>query len=231
MSLPSIETPTYGVNLSGGLVKFRPYTVKEEKHLLMASQAEDPKEIFETTLALCQGCILDDIKVTDLPLFDLEKLLIATRSKSVGEEVKTSFRCPHCQKFTEVNINIENIETTQPEGLETTIMIDEKYGMKMRYPSVETTGASLIVEDDDIVGVLLSCIESVFDSETVYPLSDSPEEERREFIESLSVEHIRAITDKFLDKIPSNVVNINYTCPHCKEKVERKLDNLLDFFI
>ena len=231
MSLPSIETPTYGVNLSGGLVKFRPYTVKEEKHLLMASQSEDAQEIFETTIALCQACILDDIDITDLPLFDLEKLLIATRSKSVGEEVKTNFRCPHCQKFTEVNVNVDNIETTKPEGLETTIMIDDKYGMKMRYPSVKTTGANLITEEEDLIAVLLACIESVFDSKTVYPLSDSSEEEQREFIESLSVEHIRAITDKFLDKIPSNVIDINYTCPHCQEKVERRLDNLLDFFI
>lgn len=230
MSLPTIETPTYVAQLTDSFVKFRPYTVKEEKQLLMAAESNDPKIIFETTIALCQTCVLDDIDITDLPLFDLERLLIATRSKSVGEEVKTSMRCPHCEQLTDFVMNVENIKSEKPDGIQNTIMLNEKYGVKLRYPSIKTTGLNLISEKEDIVDILLSCIESVFDENTVYPLKDSTEEEQKAFIESLSVEHIRAITEGFLEKIPTNVINIDFKCPKCQNQIERRLDNLLDFF-
>lgn len=231
MNLPTIETPIYVANLTDSFLKFRPYTVKEEKQLLMAAESNDPKTIFDTTISLCQSCVLDDVDITELPLFDLERLLIAIRSKSVGEEVKASMRCPHCSKPTDIVINIENIKSEKPEGIENTVMLNDKYGVKLRFPSVKTTGMALFSEKDDIVDILLSCIESVFDDKEIYNLKDSTEEEKREFIESLSVEHIRAITEKFLEKIPTNVIDIKFKCPSCSEQVERRLDNILDFFI
>ena len=65
MSLPKIEIPTYRVNLSGinKTIKYRAYTVKEEKVLLMAVQSREQKEIMETILRSCQECIFDDIIV------------------------------------------------------------------------------------------------------------------------------------------------------------------------
>ena len=50
MTLPAIEIPVYEVKLSAlnKTVKYRPYTVKEEKTLLMAVESNDEKQIFET---------------------------------------------------------------------------------------------------------------------------------------------------------------------------------------
>ena len=231
MSLPKIDTPTYRAKLNSGFIKFRPYTIKEEKQMLMASESGDQKIIFETILSLCQACVVDDIDIQDLPMFDLERLLIAMRSKSVGEEIKTSIVCKECGSQTDYSINIENIETEQSDGIKETIMLNDTYGLKLRLPSIKNTGMETIIQDIDIVNIIMACIESVFDKETVYPFDENTEEEKREFVEALSVEHLKEITDNFFTKIPINIVDIKFKCPKCNHTIERKVNNILDFFI
>ena len=69
MNLPSIQIPTHNVFIPSlnKMIKFRPYTVKDEKILLMATQSEDPEEILKTTLQICQG-VLQDVDVSELPI-------------------------------------------------------------------------------------------------------------------------------------------------------------------
>ena len=47
MALPILETPSYELTLPSAdiKVKYRPFLVKEEKILLQALEANDPKEI------------------------------------------------------------------------------------------------------------------------------------------------------------------------------------------
>ena len=231
MSLPKIDIPTYRAKLKEGFLKFRPYTVKEEKQLLMASESRDQKLIFETILSLCQSCVLEDIDIMDLPMYDLERILIALRAKSVGEEVKTTVVCDECKSQTDYSINIENIQTEQEDGLQQTIMLNENYGLKMRPPSIRTTGIDTIVKETDIVNILISCIESVFDKENVYSFDDNTKEEKIEFVESLSVEHLKDITDNFFAKLPFNFIDVKFKCPKCGHAIERRVDSILDFFI
>ena len=50
MALPKIETPTYELSLPSQdiKVKFRPFSVKEEKGLLMAQENENKNDITNT---------------------------------------------------------------------------------------------------------------------------------------------------------------------------------------
>lgn len=233
MSLPRVDSPTYLVQLTSidKKVKYRPYTIGEEKVLLMATESKDPADAMDASVNICQACVLDDIEIQDLPLFDLEKLLIAIRSKSVGEEVDVLATCPHCEEKTEVKINIQKMVTDSNEQPTKKIMLSDKVGITLEYPSIRSSASRSFIHMMNITEAIRCCISQVFDENEVYSFADQTEEEQTEFIESMSAEHLKTVTDEFFDKMPINVIDMNYTCPHCKKEVERRFENLLDFFI
>ena len=49
MALPKLETPTYELEQpsTGETIKYRPFLVKEQKILMMASESNDDKQIKE----------------------------------------------------------------------------------------------------------------------------------------------------------------------------------------
>ena len=234
MNLPSIQIPTHNVFIPSlnKMIKFRPYTVKEEKILLMATQSEDPEEILKTTLQICLGCVLQDVDVSELPIFDLEKLIIAIRSKSVGEEVSCLLRCPHCDSGTEMKINIENIKREEYSDVEYKMMLDDNVGVELSFPSVQKTGIKKMVSmENDSFYVLDSCIDTVFDQDSVYVFRDQSEEDRKEFIDNMPITTLQEITDKFLNKIPSNVVEVKLCLSVMRKANRKRVPSLLDFFI
>ena len=232
MSLPTLKNPTFNIELPSinKRVKFRPYTVGEEKNILMALQSEDAQEIMNKTVEVCQVCVEDDVDIRDLAVFDLEKLMVAIRCKSVGEDVKTSILCKKCNTSTEVSVNLEDIKRKNPEDPQYKIMINDEYGLKLQFPSLKTMGEG-VKPENEIVDVIKSSIESVFDSENVFPFDDETDEEKDKFVESLGVDIVQKINKDFLDKIPRNYIDVNFTCPNCQEKVSMEVENVLDFFI
>jgi len=234
MSLPKIEVPMHTVRLTGikKNVKYRSYTVKEEKILLMAAESRDEKEIMDTIIRLCQSCLLTkEIEIEDLSMHDMEKLLVSIRSKSVGESVKATLPCPECGETTLVDIDLENLTEVGEDSLEDTIMLNEEFGLILKAPSLKSVKTNITDTDQLITNAILSAIESVFDKENVYPFKDYTEEEKAEFVDRLSVEDARKITEGYLEKLPKNVIKLDYKCPHCGHHVKRELDNILDFFI
>ena len=60
--LPKIDVPVFSINLisTGKEVKFRPFTVKEEKLFLMANESNDLKTVVDTTKQVLNNCIISD---------------------------------------------------------------------------------------------------------------------------------------------------------------------------
>jgi len=232
MSLPKIEIPTYSVKLSGinKTIKYRAYTVKEEKVLLMAVQSREHKEVMETILRSCQSCIFDDIIVKDLPITDLEKLMVSIRSKSVGETTKTALSCPYCEEKTDIEINLENMKEISDITIESVVRLNEDYGLQLKPPTMSSINDNLISEQDLLTNSIVSAIESVFDKENVYVFSDYTDDEKNKFVDDLSIEDAKKIAEGYIGKLPKNVIDINYKCPHCNKQIKRELDNLVDFF-
>ena len=232
MSLPTLKNPTFNIQLPSinKRVKFRPYTVGEEKNILMALQSADNQVIMDKTVEVCQVCVEDDIDIRDLAVFDLEKLVIAIRCKSVGEEVKTGVKCKQCNTSTEVSVNLENIKRKNPEDPQYKIMINDEYGLQLRFPSLKTMGEG-VTPENELIDIIKSSIESVFNSENVFPFDDETEEEKDKFVESLGVDVVKKINDQFLERIPRNYIDIKFKCPNCGESVSMEVENVLDFFI
>ena len=73
MALPKIETPTYELSLPSQdiKVKFRPFSVKEEKVLLMAQETDSKTNITNTVLDVLNACTFNSIDLKVIKTTDL----------------------------------------------------------------------------------------------------------------------------------------------------------------
>ena len=89
MALPKIDLPIMEVELpsNGKKVKIRPFTVKEEKILLVAQESDEPAAEMLAIKQILTNCIID-ADIEELPVFDMEFLLLKLRSVSVDNKVE-----------------------------------------------------------------------------------------------------------------------------------------------
>ena len=94
MALPKIQTPIFELTLPSDdrTIKYRPFTVKEEKILLVAQKSEANKDQITAVKQIITNCILEpeNIDVDELASFDVEYIFLKLRAKSVGEVVTIS---------------------------------------------------------------------------------------------------------------------------------------------
>ncbi len=114
MALTKHIRPEYSTTLpsTGKRIKYQPFSVKEEKVLILAAESNDPDEIINAITNVLQNCVTTpaDFKVEELALFDIEYLFLKTRAKSAGEKIKLKVTDPNDQTFTkEHEINIDKI--------------------------------------------------------------------------------------------------------------------------
>ena len=78
MALPKLATATYELQLpsTAETVKYRPFLVKEQKVLMMASESKDNKQITEAVRNIVTNCTFGKLDVDKLPLFDIEYIFI-----------------------------------------------------------------------------------------------------------------------------------------------------------
>ncbi len=95
MALPKLTVPKYKLKLPSDnrVVNFRPFLVKEEKLLLMATESQDQAQLISAVTDIITDCT-DVQDVDKLPTFDIEYLFLQIRTKSVGETIKLSVTCP-----------------------------------------------------------------------------------------------------------------------------------------
>ena len=85
MALPKLNTPKYKMKLpsTGKVVNYRPFLVKEEKLLLIATETGDQDEIIAAITNIIKECT-DLTDINKLPTFDIEYVFLQIRTKSVG---------------------------------------------------------------------------------------------------------------------------------------------------
>ena len=81
MALPQLKTATYLTKIpsTGKEVEFRPYTVKEEKVLMIAQESKDMKQAFRALKSVIKDCV-NDINIEKLTMFYFEYLFLQLRS-------------------------------------------------------------------------------------------------------------------------------------------------------
>ena len=233
MALPIVNSAKYLVTIpsTGAEVEYRPYTVKEEKILMIALESKDQKQILRALKDVIQECITQEVNVNDLTLFDFELLFLALRSKSVGEVVDLQLKCldEECNGVQSVSVNLEEIKLSDmPESK--TILIDNNIGVIFKFPSVNMIQE---FEDkneiDNAFDLIINCIEQIFDEENVYDAKDETKETLTGFIESLSSTQFNKISE-FFQNIPTLTHSVEWKCATCGKENDLELKGLQSFF-
>ena len=234
MALPELNTARYSMVLpsTGETVEYRPYLVKEEKILMMASESENQEMVMKAVVDVIKACLLTELNVDDLPMFDIETLFLALRSKSVGESVDLKVKCTvdDCQEKTDIKVNFDDIERPGLENENNKIMLTDDVGVILKYPSVTTVGKMADAEDnaENALKMIAKCIDTIFDADDVYPADNETEKSLLKFVESLSSVQFMKLSE-FFDNMPSLGTTIDWTCS-CGKKQSKELRGLGSFF-
>ncbi len=241
--LPKIDVLIYELKLisTGKPVRFRPFLVKEQKLLLMASQSEDPKDALNVVKQISKNCILDDIDVETLPVFDLEYIFLNLRARSVNEVVNLQYRCNNkvsdekeekvCGSLEKFEVNLLEILPDKNPNHTKKIMLNDKLGIMMKYPTFETVaGLKGQNENEILMELLTKCIDHIFDSDQIYYAKDVSEDELVEFIDNLQQKDLEKI-QQFFETTPKIKKNLNFNCRKCGYKENIVVEGLQNFFI
>ena len=243
--LPKIDAPIYELKLISNekKVRFRPFTVKEEKLFLMAVESNDPESSVKTIKQVLNNCLIDEINLETLPIFDLEYLFVHLRAKSIGEEVKLRYRCNNqvqnedkmesCNNLVELNFNLLEIQPIKDENHTNKIELENNLGVVFKYPNFETLQKYANTTNDEIeliLKLIIDCIDYIYDAEQIYYAKDSTESELREFIESLQTKQLEKIKI-FFDTMPKLQKKLNFKCNKCNYGEEINLEGIQNFFV
>ena len=241
MSLPKLTLPQYEITLpsTGEKIMFRPFTVKEEKLLLMAIDDDDEVQI-RTLRQVIQSCLLNyKLDVAKLPTFDIDYLWLKLRSKSVEEIVVLPFECHgklpegttqkdsegvernYCGNIVNVPINLDTIEVKKYPENNPKIELQDHICIKMKYPTFEIfqkiAKLKEINDIDNTFNVIIECIDMIYESDTgkTYEKEYIDHKELVEFLETLTQTQFAKIMN-FFETLPVIQHKVHFKCPKCK---------------
>ena len=235
MALPTLVTPKFKMKLpsDGRVVNYRPFLVKEEKVLLIATETGNQDSIVTAIKDIIAACT--DIKdVEALPTFDIEFVFLQIRTKSVGESVDVGVTCPDDNETqVEVKIPLDSIKVKKTKGHSREIKISDEILITMDYPSLDTFVKANFVNDgqdvDQIFEMAASCVKSVTTPEEVHDCKNMPHKEVLEFLDSMSSAQFKDV-QQFFETMPKLTHTLKVTNPNTKVESEVTLEGLASFF-
>jgi hypothetical protein len=235
MALPKLQSQVYELEQpsTGEKIKYRPFLVKEQKVLMMASESGDEKQIRDSLAGIISSCTFEKVDPFTVPMFDVEFLFLRIRGKSVGEKIELNLLCPDDgETRVKTTLNLEDVGVNQKLGHTSEISITDKIKIIMRYPTLnDMVGMSGEKEAgfDEVLSMMKRCIHEVHDEETVHSKVDMSESDLTEFIESLTTEQFQGLAD-FFDTMPKVAHSIDVTNPKTKKKGEVVIEGIQSFF-
>tara|TARA_R110002167_G_scaffold143626_2_gene333176 strand:+ start:1597 stop:2310 length:714 start_codon:yes stop_codon:yes gene_type:complete len=232
MVLPTIESPKYFLTIpsTSESLEFRPFLVKEEKVLMIAQEAGTNQSMISAMKDVIKSCTFGVLDLYSLPMSDIEYILLQIRSKSVGETSEIRFKCDECDEMIDLTIDLSEIEVSKGDEIENKIQLTDDVGITLKAPGLKDAekAAKSNKQNNDIVQSLASVIESVYDSDNIYPFAQAEPKEIENFIDSLSSEQVIKIKE-WVDSIPTLKKEIKFKCSKGKER-RKVLSGLADFF-
>jgi hypothetical protein len=233
--LPKIKQPLFTTNLPSNNKKltYRPFTVEEEKILLIAQAAADVDSMVLAMKQIIRNCVADEIDVDEMPSFDIEWLFLQLRSKSVGNILE--LRAEEDGKEIQIRCNLDDVKVKKATISHKVLLSEEqKIGVVLRYPTFSVIEKLSNFNSDGKDQTKLAfelfkeIIVSIYDATDVYDVKQAEEGELDHFLGSLNAEQFKKIQD-FLEDMPYIYLDVKYKTPSGEEKSFR-LQGLQDFF-
>ena len=233
MGLPKIDLPIFELELpsTGEKIKYRAFTVKEEKILLIAGEQNDVVVELMAVKQVVNNCLME-IEVSDIAMFDLEYILLLLRSKSVDNIIEFTITDPDTNKPVKVELDIDNVTLTKPDDDIKTVRINDEYVLLLKYPSIDEYAKIVTMEiTDPLINYILmvSCLDTIASEDEVHKFKNYTEEEIHTFVDGLSAEVIAGI-QKFFENIPRLRHEMKYVNQDGDEKTF-VVEGMRSFFI
>lgn len=200
MGLPKIDLPLFDIEIPSTRkkVKYRPFTVKEEKILLIAQESKDIDQIILAIKQIINNCVIT-VDVDKLAMFDLEYLLINIRAKSVNNEIQFSITDPDTKERVDLTIDIADVKIIYKEDHNNLIKVNDDIYLKMRYPTINELAniAKSKNSFENLFKIMIDCIENVIEGDSVLVLKDFTDEEISDFVNNFSNDQIDQIKNFF----------------------------------
>jgi|SRR6185312_9213177 len=218
MSLPQIKHPLAEITVPSlkKKLRFRPFTVEEEKIMLMAASSKNDSPILATKQVL-NNCCADTLDVDKLVSFDLEWLFIQLRAISVSNILEVTIDDETIQ------VDLNNVKIEYPASTDNRIMLSEedKIGVVLKYPTYNDLEQFSESKDGSLTKVI---IEQIFQGEQVFDPKEYTEEEIQTFLNRLSVAQMNKI-ETWIDNIPYVYLDVTL-----KNGTTQRLRGIRDFF-
>ena len=235
MALPTLNVPKFKMKLpsDGRTVNYRPFLVKEEKLLLLATETGSQEDIVTAIKNIITECT-DIHDIDDLPTFDIEYVFLQIRTKSVGEAVEVSVTCPDDSETTvPVKIPLNEIKVKKDKKHKKDIKLGDDIILTMGYPSLDTFVQMNFQDEeptvDSVFEMAASCVKQIADAEQVYDAMDTPKEELISFFDQLTSQQFQEV-QAFFDTMPKLQHTVKVINPKTKVESSVTLEGLSAFF-
>lgn len=233
MALPLVKQPTFPFTIPSSKreVRYRPFTVAEEKLVLFAKESDDIKETVNIYKQLIANCIIEkDVDVSQFASFDLELFFIALRSKSVSNLIDGTIVDDEDGKTYKFLLNLDDVKISG-EVPNNVIKINDELSVVVKYPTLDTiikTSAVVQSEAQRSLDMVTSSIESIIQGDEVFELSNYTKAEVEAFINSLGTPELKNL-GAFFESLPRVVTDVTYKREGGDSKTVR-LEGLEHFF-
>ena len=231
--LPKLATPKYDmiVPSTGKPITYRPYVVREEKILLIAMESKDEKQIESAVLDIIKECVESPIDVNSLTTFDVEFMFVTLRSKSVGEGIKLSPKCEHCDEQNQTKIDLDKVIVANLDKVDTHVKLTDDISIDLKWTTMKDRNNDLTKESETetVINLMAASVDVIYSGEETFSHTDVTFEEIIDFIESLNTDQFEKVVE-VLAKTPYLSYDMKYDCVKCKKENTMELNGLIDFF-
>ena len=237
MALPKLNVPKYTLKLPSDarrVVNYRPFLVKEEKLLLIATETGEQADIVKAIKDIITECT-DITDINALSTFDIEYVFLQIRTKSVGENVTVSVTCPDDgETQVEVEIPLDDIKVIKDKKHKKELQLSDDVIVTMGYPSLDTFVKMNFTAEggagvEQVFDMAASCVESITAPNRVYDCKDVPRKELLEFFDNLNSKQFGVI-QSFFETMPKLSHTVKVTNPETKVESDVVLEGLASFF-
>ena len=221
MSLPKIDLPTFELKLpsTGRKIKYRPFTVKEEKILLVAQESNDREQELIAAKQVVQNCLLKQ-DVSKLAMFDLEYVMMVIRAKSVDNQIKFSVQDPDTEERVELELNIDDVQIVKDKNHTKKVKINDEFTLFLKYPTIDEFQKIIMMDPNDPLAnyhIMTSCLDQLASETDTYSFKDYSQDDIDEFMNSMTGEVMQDI-QKFFETMPKLRHEMKYTNKNGDEK-------------
>lgn len=235
MALPKPTRPEYSTTIpsTGRKIRYQPFTVKEEKVLVLAAEGKDNDEIANAVRNCLKNCITSpsDVDIDELALFDIEFLFLKCRAKSVGEKVQLRVIDPSDETFvTDAEINVDKIKVIENPDHSQIIDFGDGMSLKLKYPGIDFFAEGIpLTNITDIGTTVTRCFQTLIHGDDVYNREELSDDEIREWVDGLSSNQFSLVT-KFFLTMPRLSHKLTTKNTNTGKNFTIQLEGLADFF-